>query len=61
MMDKVPEPWTSEYKVWVAVSAAGDVIGAWPDQFVAKHAAMVFEEEQKVECRVVAGTLLYED
>lgn len=50
-----------EADVWVAIEEeTGKVIGAWEDPYAATHAASVYEEEQKLDCLVVQGTLVYE-
>lgn len=52
---------TVEADVWVAIEEeTGKVIGAWEDPYAATHAASVYEEEQKLDCLVVQGTLVYE-
>jgi phosphosulfolactate phosphohydrolase-like enzyme len=46
--------------VWVVVSSS-QILGAWEDWYQANGVAQAHEEEHKEDCRVVAGTLTYED
>ena len=46
--------------VWVVLSGS-QMLGAWEDWYQANGVAQAWEEEKKEDCRVVAGTLTYED
>ena len=46
--------------VWVATTS-DKMLGAWEDWYQANGVAQAHEEEYKEDCKVVEGTLTYED
>ena len=50
--DDVPELAGEMHSMWVVVSRFG-VLSGWPDEYTARHAQMVYEEETKEPARVI--------
>jgi hypothetical protein len=49
------------HKVWAVFTETNQILGAWEDWYQANGVAQAWEEEHKEDCRVVEGTLTYED
>ena len=46
--------------MWVVVERdSGRILGAWTDLYAARGVAQAWEEEHKVDCVVLGGTLEY--